>query len=548
MSANEKPKGLSFRPKNIRTPKDVRDQRALEAQEREEEDYWWKYHGIAPKDQDRTRHNLSTRPSFSHISTQRALKRRQRYQKLLQRRVQQERRQQDQQLELPSFCQQPNQQRDQQKDQQQDEQYDQQKDQQQSQQFKLPSFCQQPQPDGALQPPYFEYRCPGKREFNEQVHQSFCQAQRLTVPVFKDIIISLLGKMANDEFEELKSINFPKIISEWGSLDEIAEIAIAQILPQFLELQGKPLTAEIIREIHQKQFEDPSIWTETDIGGYVLIGLDDRDERYIRYYVGQSFKLSTRLSHLRDYSEIRKLTDVFGIVATLTAQDIYHNFWVSKSSTAFIISHRILLEGKYEDPWTPSTLPTPVADWLYHIGFQTQDDLSSLMEAAGGNLEDGVQLVRVALSQEVPRRRYPQNKPNRGSLGPKFPESYPKVKQLLENLREKRSLFWKRFKELKASAFNDERRSEGTSNKTCSLTNDEEDDEKISKLAHYLPNGDGTETEETITLGEKMKELILEDDDQDSDLDSEDDDQGNDSDSLGMMVVKAPLERNSKIS
>lgn len=35
--------------------------------------------------------------------------------------------------------------------------------------------------------------------------------------------------------------------------------------------------------------------TETDVGGYVLIGLDHRDEYYIRYYVGQSFKLSTRV-------------------------------------------------------------------------------------------------------------------------------------------------------------------------------------------------------------------------------------------------------------
>ncbi|CAG9940762.1 unnamed protein product [Clonostachys rosea f. rosea IK726] len=101
--------------------------------------------------------------------------------------------------------------------------------------------------------------------------------------------------MVNDEFEELKLMNFPETISKWGSLHEIAEIAIAQILPQFLELQGKPLTAEIIHKIHQDQFEDPIIWTEKDIGGYVLIGLDDRDKYYIRYYIGQSFRLSTRV-------------------------------------------------------------------------------------------------------------------------------------------------------------------------------------------------------------------------------------------------------------
>ncbi|CAG9957095.1 unnamed protein product, partial [Clonostachys rosea f. rosea IK726] len=79
-----------------------------------------------------------------------------------------------------------------------------------------------------------------------------------------------------------------------GSIDEIAEIATAQILPYFLELQGKPLTAEIVHKIHEEQFEDPTVWTETDIGGYLLVGLDDRDIYYIRYYAGQLYKLSIR--------------------------------------------------------------------------------------------------------------------------------------------------------------------------------------------------------------------------------------------------------------
>uniref|UniRef100_A0A8H7NKH2 Uncharacterized protein n=1 Tax=Bionectria ochroleuca TaxID=29856 RepID=A0A8H7NKH2_BIOOC len=257
MSANEMPKGLSFRPNNIRTPKNVRDQRALEAQEREEEDYWWKYHGIPPEDQDRTRHNLSIGNSFSNgfgdeFSTG--------ISKNVGSKVSN--------LSCLHFV--------------------------SSQVSKAVNKKISSRP-GALNPPYFEYRCPGKREFDEQVHQSFYQAQHLTVPVFKDIIILLLGRMVNDEFEELKSMNFPETISKWGSLHEIAEIAIAQILPQFLELQGKPLTAEIIHKIHQDQFEDPIIWTEKDIGGYVLIGLDDRDKYYIRYYIGQSFRLSTRV-------------------------------------------------------------------------------------------------------------------------------------------------------------------------------------------------------------------------------------------------------------
>ncbi|CAG9983765.1 unnamed protein product [Clonostachys byssicola] len=300
MSANERPKGLSFRPKNIRTPQDTRDQRAVDAQEREEEDYWWEHHGIPPADQDRTRHNLNTRHRPSPTPTEQALKRQRdqrRHQQRHQRRNQQQNQQQGQQLELPSFCQQPsqqqNQQPSQQRDQLQSQQRDQQQDQPQRQQFKLPPFCRQPQPNGALNPPYFEYRCPGKRELNDQVvYQPFCHAQHLTVPFFKDTIISLLGRLANDEFEELRSMNIMRTISEWGSLDEIADIATAQILPQFLELQGKSLTAEMI---HKEQFKDPTVWTETDIGGYIMIGLDDRDKYYIRYYVGQSFQLSTRV-------------------------------------------------------------------------------------------------------------------------------------------------------------------------------------------------------------------------------------------------------------
>lgn len=48
-------------------------------------------------------------------------------------------------------------------------------------------------------------------------------------------------------------MNFPETISKWGSLHEIAEIAIAQILPQFLELQGKPLTAEMLVKYYSSE-------------------------------------------------------------------------------------------------------------------------------------------------------------------------------------------------------------------------------------------------------------------------------------------------------
>lgn len=163
MPANKRPKGLSFRPKNIRTPQHIRDQRVLDAQEREEEDYWWEHHGISPKDQDRARHNLSTRHRPSPTPTQQALNRerdQRRHQQRLQRRNQQQYQQPSQQIELPSFCQQPSQQ------------WNQHEHQRQRQQSKLPPFYRQPQPDGALSPPYFEYRCPGKQGIDDQVHVS----------------------------------------------------------------------------------------------------------------------------------------------------------------------------------------------------------------------------------------------------------------------------------------------------------------------------------------------------------------------------------------
>ncbi|KAM5378165.1 hypothetical protein ACJZ2D_004623 [Fusarium nematophilum] len=147
------------------------------------------------------------------------------------------------------------------------------------------------------------YDSPGMSELDKEAQGSICNPSyptpRIRFPYLRHHLSTLLNNLYSNKVRDLQGMDYADQISRWD-IDGIIKAAMEQIEPEILDLQGQPLSPEVFLETQAKQFLTARPWPQT--AGYVDGVLDRRMPEYIRFYVGQSSRVSTRISidHVRE--------------------------------------------------------------------------------------------------------------------------------------------------------------------------------------------------------------------------------------------------------
>ncbi|KAJ3542080.1 hypothetical protein NM208_g4290 [Fusarium decemcellulare] len=142
------------------------------------------------------------------------------------------------------------------------------------------------------------YHCPGMSAIDRETHGAEEDYKYPTPGIeFADLracLTILLRCLRENSVADIRERGYDTVIKNWCSIEEIADIAMGQIEREVLDLQGKALSPEILIQAQERQFERTETWPQ--VGGYVDLIVDRRHPKYMRFYVGQSFRLPQRLS------------------------------------------------------------------------------------------------------------------------------------------------------------------------------------------------------------------------------------------------------------
>ncbi|KYK56969.1 hypothetical protein DCS_03976 [Drechmeria coniospora] len=142
-------------------------------------------------------------------------------------------------------------------------------------------------------------------------------------------------------------------------------------------------------------------------------------------------------SFLQDYTKLRQLRDVFGLVRALTGENIKHTCWENACFFAALFAQRRREKEEGIEPLTAGSLGLVFRDWLQYRGFVDDYDIREL-ERVSGNLTLGLLWITGFLVNRSKRQDGAKISRNRGYRGIYDPEAYQKTHDLFNRIYEKR--------------------------------------------------------------------------------------------------------------
>lgn len=141
---------------------------------------------------------------------------------------------------------------------------------------------------------------------------------------------------------------------------------------------------------------------------------------------------------VKDAALARHLGDVFGLVGTLTCEQLKHNIY---ENTCFYAApyQQVRCERDGGPPLTTASIPTVIRNRLHYRGFVQDSDIQELEDSAGC-LTLGIQQIMSILAHRSQGHLGAAGEGYQGYRG-KFPERFQKTRELFEKLYKRRLAF-----------------------------------------------------------------------------------------------------------